>query len=366
MQRKKTRIPCRKNQQNQQKKDKKGSTAAPSDSTNNDPPPKATSDSDSLSDDDETFTTRFWDRNMPIAKGIAAKTFRPDMCTQLQGALDLLHFLSKPNVDFNLLDLDTTITPCILAAPGSGQRNVRIVYGLGTGAAATGIKNNNLHSNFLTLSGELEDGVSIPNVMTLPPSIATLALVKVPTIKDFESACLTKSTKVSSWFKKSALTIKANILQVMPTPAFLILDALDTNIDALVIYERWNSIKDSLVESERMIEYDHALTSFLFDLRTTQENTIKVKQSVFMSPPSQIAQKWKNQRLHQLFHNHQTVNTSTPTPSQANFVNQVAQAVVEKQGKVTKVSNNVEEMENKTNKPSNTEQNTFEDIATKK
>ena len=313
------------------KKDKKGPTAQASKKpAENNPPKTQDSDTNSDSESEPPFIPRFWNGNMPTANGIVAKTFQANMCNQLQGALNLLRFLTKPNAEFKLLDLDTTITPCLLAVPGSGQRSARVVYGLGTGAGATGIKDNDLHSNFLALTGELEDGVSIPNVMTLPPSIITTALYKLPTIENFEEQRLTTNNKVSSWFKKSDLKEEADLPQIMPTPAFLVFDAIDKDIDALIIYERWQSVKETLAETEGSLEFDNALTSFLIALLTPQENNIKVKQAVFMTPPSPIAQKWKKLRLQQLFHT-QTNTTKTPTPSHTNFVEQVAQAVVEKQ-----------------------------------
>lgn len=194
-----------KSHQKQKKKDKKETQPTVFDDEMEDieVDNEGANDNEEEEDDEEQglFITRFWDGNMPTAIGKVGASANGNMCTQLQGALDLLRFLSKEPKEFNLLDLETTLVPFLLAVPGQGQRNVRVLYGLGSGAGATGIRENELKDSFLALSGEYIDGVSLPTVMTLPNNIVDVHTFKVPTHEEFEKARLQPQQKVTSWFK---------------------------------------------------------------------------------------------------------------------------------------------------------------------
>ena len=81
----------------------------------------------------------------------------------------------------------------------------------------------------------------------------------------------------------------------------LALDALNLGMVVLVLYGRWQQTKDSMVEMDGMKEYDKALVSFIKVLFTTnQDSPIKLKYSIFLEAPSQLAQTWKKTRLVQL------------------------------------------------------------------
>lgn len=196
------------------------------------------------------FECIYWDGNLPTAQGKVGKALEGNMCSQLQKALDMLRFFSKPDADFKLLDLETTITPCIVAVPGATHRQLCVIYGLGTGAAATGIKDNDLRSSFLALTGEYLEGVSMPNVLTLPPSLLAKQGFKIPSETAFEEECMKENTKTVGWFKALEVNVMAEIGMLMPVPAFLILDAIDGDIDAIIAYERWQAMKENLRETE--------------------------------------------------------------------------------------------------------------------
>ena len=123
--------------------------------------------------------------------------------------------------------------------PGSAQCDLRVVYGLGTGAGATGIRDNPLHSSFLALTREYEKGTAISQGTTLPQTILTTQPFKLPSDETFETARLDPTNqKTTGWFTKlSQLTESHNLPAIMLVPAFLVLDAIDVDIDGLIVYE---------------------------------------------------------------------------------------------------------------------------------
>ena len=159
------------------------------------------------------------------------------MSSQIHQALDLAQFLTEEKADHHLLNLETTITPCILAIPGNVQCNLRVVFGVGAGTGATGIHDNLPRNNFLALNGEFEKDISASNVMALPSTaITTTQTFKLPSRATFKKARLADQTKSTSWFKKEdELTESHKLPNLMPISAFLVMDALDKDIDVLVV-----------------------------------------------------------------------------------------------------------------------------------
>ena len=178
------------NQQKQKKKVKKDSkpAATPTDVPTESDEMDKTKSEDEANDEEKEVSNVFWDGNMPAPSGKVGSSFKTDPCAQLRDALALLRFMKQDEVDVTLLDLETDVTPCMVAIPGQNQRTVRIVYGLGTGAGASGIKESTIKDNFLALTGEWVDGVSMPGVMTLPPTALTLQKFKIPSKDALEEA----------------------------------------------------------------------------------------------------------------------------------------------------------------------------------
>ena len=231
---------------------------------------------------------------MPLSQGVVGALFQASTCKQLQSALDLLHFITKEDPEFNLLDLEMLITSCIVAVPSSGHCNARVIYNLGTGAVVSGIKENELKSSFLALTGEQVFGETMPSVMTLPTSVMKKQTFKIPSETKFEEERLLSQGKTTGWFKAGDLRKEANLPLVMPVPVFLILDAFHSDIDALVLYERWLAVKNKVVDSEGLTEYFNALTAFIAAILTSnQDISIKIKQSAFVQAPNPAAINWK-------------------------------------------------------------------------
>ena len=100
----------------------------------------------------------------------------------------LAKFLDEEHVDHCLLNLKTSTTSCIIAFPDAGHWNAKIIFRPGTSVGATKIHDKTIYSNFLSLTGEIEQGLSAPNVMTLPLIATTTQTFTLQSEEVFESA----------------------------------------------------------------------------------------------------------------------------------------------------------------------------------
>ena len=236
-------------------------------------------------------------------RNIAKLLHQAPLTSQLQAALDLARYLANDQTNLYLLNLETTLTPCIVAVPGANQCNLCVIYGLRTGTGATGIHDNPLGNNFLALTGEYEHRVSAPNVITLPANAVTTQESKLPSENTFERARLVEQSKATKWFASQLLTEKHNLPFVMPVQAFLVIDAINEDIDALVVYKRWQVLKESIEATPGLEEVNTNITAFITAILAGSQDrpSIKMKQSVFVDSPTQVALLWKKTRIQQLF-----------------------------------------------------------------
>ena len=352
-------------QQKQKKKDKADSkpAAVPTEIPTESQEMEDKANKDGPEEEERDVQLVYWDGNIPTPVGNVGKRFKSDPCSQLRDALALLRFMKEDEVDFKLLDLETDVTLCMVAIPGQNQRTVRIIYGIGTGAGASGIKDSAIKANFLALTGEWVDGISMPNVMTLPSTALDIQEFRIPSEEVLEATRLSAPTKTTGWFAALELRERAKIPLVMPVPAFLVLDGLKTDLDALVVYERWLHLKGSMIETEGLSEYSTALTSFIAALLTSgHDSTIKLKQSTFVLAPCEVALKWKKHRIMQLFPAN-TAKVPNQSESQTSLlVDKIAKVIVHATDKSTKAPT-MEENDDDTKK---SELDEFKDIASKK
>ena len=59
----------------------------------------------------------------------------------------------------------------------------------------------------------------------------------------------------------------------MSVPAFLILDAFNSDIDVLELYKRWQGLEDKVVELEGLSKFSNALTAFIVAILTSNTKT---------------------------------------------------------------------------------------------
>ena len=150
----------------------------------------------------------------------------------------------------------------------------------------------------------------------------------------------------------------------MPVPAFLVLDGLETDLDSLVVYERWLHLKESMIATEGLSEYLEALTSFIAALLTSgHDSPIKLKQSTFVLAPCEVALKWKRHRMMQLFPSHSSTQAPSNNDSQTSIlVDKIAKAIGNATDGSTKANTSTEPEENE----KQNELDEFKEIASKK
>ena len=272
-------------------------------------------DSSSSSDDESLPPRQFWDGNIPQANGTLAKLFtHADTRANNQTHEDLVAFLyDKEDNKGNKLQFDNNLITFLTAIPGT-KRKVRVVYGIGTGIGLTGIKSNKLEDKILALSGEFENGNAYPTVLQYPSSALTPTKQKAPFFENFERH-LTEGNKNSTWFKYGDLQNTATLPMLVPVPTRFICDGFDEDLDAAVIFERLSAI--SAEEATSLKATLHLLRTFLTAVvvkYNQKDPTILPPPQTFMVHPSPLINKWKKQRVDNLFPSlHNTPNTTATT-----------------------------------------------------
>ena len=257
----------------------------------------------------------YWDGLMPDAIGSIASLFEAHTSAQIDQCEILASFLIKDKDTRNLdsLNFDTSKTPYIVAMLDS-SRNVRIIYGIGTGAGLMGLTTHNLETNILALTGEYMKDSIVPSVVVFPPSVLNPTEIRIPTDTEMEEVFKTHATK-PFFFKHKNLTESVTIPTIIPIPAFLVYDGFDMDIDALVIYERIMSIFDKL--DEELPTTLPLLIAFLRNVivdTTQKDNTVHQSPNLFMSMPHPMALTWKKRKQAAMFPEifARTAPTTTP------------------------------------------------------
>ncbi len=261
-----------------------------------------------------TFTPIFWDGVLPTAASKIAQIFSNSTKEmQVQKCAEMATFLASDEPDIASLNLDTSHVPFLIAIPGN-TRKVRVVFGVGTGFGLNGIGPNPIQSNVLALAGEYEAGVSFPQVLVLPRDTVDPSKHYIPTDREFEEerkkllpgdALNNKST----WFKYSSLNKEADLPYAVPIPAYLVYDGFNNDIDAVIVYERVKAMTTNLLP-------DPCKTFLLSFLKATlvkskvDQNNVKQADTIFYDRPPPLANKWKRNRIAQLF-------PALTTPAQA-------------------------------------------------
>ena len=198
------------------------------------------------------------------------------------------------------LQFDTNLVPFLAAVPGT-PRHLRIIYGLGTGIGLTGITTNSLETKILALTGEHEEGLTYPSLLTFPASALTPYDLQIPSTNQFLSK-LIKGSKAKYWYKYSDLLSEGALPMLVPCPATFICDSFNRDIDAAELFERLNAISDEDQVSLKLTL--HLLRTFLSATTVRYKKadpTIYAPLDSFLQQESTLTQKWKKERLKALF-----------------------------------------------------------------
>ena len=269
-------------------------------------------------EDEAMLTCKYYlEDSLPMPKGNIAKLFASESNkNQIQQADKLAKFLQGKNdnhADPDLLNINTSKTSFIIAVPDS-IRKVRLVYGVGTCCGLHDIGENPMEDSILALHGEYEQGASFPSTLVLPAK--TIHHQEIPYPTDTQIITANNQNGKQFWYKKAQIeTIKCTTTPMVAFPCFLAYDAFETDVDAMEIWERLQTLDEELKDQ---MTYSLGPINRFLKATTTKvnagEDTLQLKPSVFINGPNQDTIKWTKQRLHQLFPSLQNNTTTQKTP----------------------------------------------------
>jgi hypothetical protein len=275
-----------------------------------------------VEDEEEPPVLKFWNGEPPSATGTLATLFT-DTETQasLEACEEMANFLyQEDNVNkADKIHFDTDLIPFLAAVPGS-PRQLRLVFGVGTGLGLTGIHSNTLDTRILALSGEYEAGVSFPTVLQFPSDALSPKRLNIPSFNQFNEQIQLANNR-PHWFKYGDLTTEAQLPLLVPFPAVYISDGFDGDIDAAEVFERINAIprkhQDSIKTAIHLLSCFCAASAVKYN---KSDPSIFAPTDAFMIHSSPLLNKWKKQKMTSLFPMLEnttptTVTVQPPTPT---------------------------------------------------
>ena len=202
--------------------------------------PIVPSDIEKDAEGENIFTTFHWDGTPPVATGFMAKRFAAvALEEQFRQAEELLQVSDGGKSSIRLKP--TNCTPLLVAVPGS-FRKVRVVYGASLLEYG---KDHKEKDRLVVLHGEYIPGVSYPDALELPTKALKGATIKFPTGSEFGAKRKqAKHASSATWFATSKVKNISYLPFAIPVPPCIIYDAIDKDIDSLIIYERWMAMRE--------------------------------------------------------------------------------------------------------------------------
>ena len=277
--------------------------------------PTDLSDIDVESNGESGFTTHYFSGTFPTPNGKVAKLFASlPQAIQLDQTETLINInpANKPIVTIGN-DYSSVLQPFLIAIPGN-KRKVRVIYGVVKAENHPIFQASPIANDLIALHGEYTPGVKLPYPLILPTQFITGRVVRVPEGPEFSQKRTDPSNSKMTWFKANQVKQGFQLPTIIPIPAFLVYDAFDHDMDAIVIYERWMSMRDQLDTSYP--NTDLLLRSFLKAQSvsvTKKHPQSQVDIHIFLDNPPPVAEEWVNQAIALLFP--ATANDSTEPPT---------------------------------------------------
>ena len=259
----------------------------------------------------------FVDDNLPNPKGTIANIFANDSKEiQINNTNKMANFLKGKDgnpADSDLLNISTTKVTFLVAVPDS-TRQVRILYGLGTGCGLNDIGINPLEDHVLALYGDFIKGTSLPSALTLPATSLHPQNISYPSNDQLLEQMQNKNKQF--WFqKKNIRDIRYATTPIVPVPTFLIYDGFHNDLDAMEVWERLQSLDDDI--KEQLKPSLGTINRFL-TATTTKVNkgdaTVQHHPKYFIKPSTPLTAQWRNHRMNQLFPGLLSTVMETPLP----------------------------------------------------
>ncbi len=249
---------------------------------------------------------KYWDGVLPSATGpVSSKLAAQSLAEQHRNAYKLYKLMYSFDIDDRLLELNEMppLTTCIFHLPGN-QRKIRVLHSIGAGLAPAKAATLESRARILGLTGESIPDLLPPQVLSLDPTVLCPTEYPVPMEAPFDVAlsAFDPAKDKDYLFVASKLDTKFVGRQLMPITPCFVLDAIDSDIDTFVLYER---IKAQLGPDDD--DHSKLLEKVLEFLRagplslTKNHNDISLPLSTLLAAPDIAALKWRQRRVAQLY-----------------------------------------------------------------
>ena len=201
------------------------------------PPAQGDQPQQPLADGQEAaYVPTHFNGDLPAAIGTVAKELDSIPKTdQRKRAVDLFLFLSNDQTDLRDLNDDQRVYTALVAVPDTHK--VKVIYGMGYGTQGVG-PGSPIANKFLALFGEGGKNIGLPPVLIFDVDVRTMAQVLTPDDETVQAAFQNGHVLGRSVVRANNVTTSTNIMQVVPIPAYFVLDGLEDDLEAAVVYER--------------------------------------------------------------------------------------------------------------------------------
>ena len=284
--------------------------------------PQDFSDIEVESNGDFGFVCSHFSGTYPVPTSNIANLFATvPQAVQIQQVEGIININPTNKPILSLGDFSNIFQPFLMAIPGN-TRKVRVIYSVSNADEHTVFHNSAIINDIVALHGEYSPGAKFPTPLILPKGFILGRVTKIPEGAQFSAKRTDPNNSKVTWFKPSQIQAGMQIPTIIPIPSFLVYDAISRDIDAIVLYERWMSMRDQLDSA-----YPHTdllLRSFL-KAQTVSSNKkfpqSQVDISIFMENPPPEADEWVTQAVKLLFpmtsnesnsHIHTASNSNSP------------------------------------------------------
>ena len=266
----------------------------------------------------------FYNGTLPGPEGsIATQMSGTDIAVLRKNAMDLYEFFINPDRQLLELNMEPSLpTTCIIGLPMSSK--VRVLHCPGVGASGIGA-NSSIDGRLLFLQGDGNNDIGAPSPLTLPPTVLDTNTTICMTREQFDSTLATQgatySWPLTTRIRAHAESNTVDIMQIAPVPAFLVLDGLVGDIDAVELMERIDALADA---TQAM--YTH-LKSFLLACLTSHNQGDKCPRmdtETLVRPTPPQARRWAREKFAKTFPALQPPPVTQQAPAQGNGGHDIA------------------------------------------
>jgi hypothetical protein len=265
-----------------------------------------------------------YDGTLPGAdSAVATQLVQADIAQHRQHAIDLYQFLATDDKQLLQLNIDDIPRTCIIGLPNSSK--VRLIHCMGIGVSPIGAISE-IDSQVLCLTGDGGTDIGAPTPLTFPPTIFNKQEVLAMTQNQFNTAITTQGPTYTWPLLPRIRAHEANttvtVMQIAPVPSFLVMDGINTDIDAAALIERVLSLDNRDGEM-----YEHLLSFLLACLTGHNVGDLcpRISQDLLLRPATATARRWAHSKFQRTY---PTLMPSTPPAREAAPINADVAAIL--------------------------------------